>query len=130
MNTLETSINRLASSIEDLVDLMIIETKQQKEQQREEHAITLAEAVQYTEAAPSVALDDQLEPAKKLPTVKERAAEVKKIAVDYVRNSRTTNDAVKSILTNMNLSRIDDFTTHDQIESFEKSLEKLVNRGD
>ena len=105
MKTLETSINRLASSIEDLVDLMIMEKKLQKE-------------------------SDVITEAEILPTVKQHAAEIKKLAVGYVRSSKITNDAVKSILTNLNISRIDEFKTHQEIDSFAESLDKLVNRND
>lgn len=101
LEKLEESINRLASAVEDLVELQIMQRKGVKE-------------------------SSIISEAENIPTVKERAAEIKNIAVGYVRSEKLSNESIKSLLTELNISRMDEFTTHQQMDDFTKSLDKLI----
>lgn len=98
---LQKELDRIASALEDLVELQIMARKGVKE------STVISEA-------------------ETLPTVKERAAEIKNIAVGYVRSEKLSNESIKSLLTELNISRMDEFTTHQQMDDFTKSLDKLI----
>lgn len=101
LEQLEESINRLASAVEDLVELQIMQRKGVKE----------SSIISETE---------------RRPTIKERAAEIRNRAVGYVRSEKLSNESIKSLLTELNISRMDEFTTHQQMDDFTKSLDKLI----